>query len=100
MNEITANQHRFAYSESGEGRVALFVHGFPLDSTMWLEQFEALSDVRRCNAADLRGFGASDPSTRGVLSMEEHAARRRSLAPLRALGWAKSPDPDASSMKH
>ncbi len=49
MNEITAKQHRFAYRESAEGRVAFLVHGFPLDSTMWLEQLEALSDVRRCN---------------------------------------------------
>jgi len=40
---------------------------------MWLEQIQMLSDVRRCIAPDLRGFGRSSRSTRPVLSMEGHA---------------------------
>src|ERR1041384_1373527 len=42
----------------GEGRPLLFVHGFPLDHTMWARQVEALSQWR-CIAPDLRGAGAS-----------------------------------------
>jgi len=73
MATITVNHHQFFTRERGRGPVALFVHGFPLDSTMWLEQTERLSDVRRCIVPDLRGFGSSAPSLRTVLTMEEHA---------------------------
>ena len=73
MAHITVNDHEFFYREQGNGSAALFVHGFPLDSTMWLEQIQILSDARRCIAPDLRGFGRSSPSTRPVLSMEDHA---------------------------
>lgn len=73
MSEITVNEHDFFYRERGSGPVALFVHGFPLDSTMWVEQLDALSDIRRCIAPDLRGFGRSAPSVRPVLTMEDHA---------------------------
>lgn len=73
MPQITVNDHEFFYREQGSDSVALFIHGFPLDSTMWLEQVQILSDSRRCIAPDLRGFGRSSPSTRSVLSMEDHA---------------------------
>ena len=73
MPEVTINGHEIFYREQGSGPVALFVHGFPLDSTMWLEQLDALSDARRCIAPDLRGFGRSAPSVRPVLTMEDHA---------------------------
>lgn len=73
MSRITVNGHEFFYREQGSGPAALFVHGFPLDSTMWLEQIQILSGMRRCIAPDLRGFGRSSPSTRTVLSMEDHA---------------------------
>jgi 3-oxoadipate enol-lactonase len=58
------------YRESGEGRLALFIHGFPLDHTLWLDQLAGLAHVRRCVAVDLRGFGRSDPVVEPVLSME------------------------------
>ncbi|HSF85811.1 MAG TPA: alpha/beta fold hydrolase [Acidimicrobiia bacterium] len=60
------------FLDRGEGPVALFVHGFPLDSTMWLDQIERLSDLRRCVAVDLRGFGRSSAVTDEVLTMERH----------------------------
>jgi pimeloyl-ACP methyl ester carboxylesterase len=74
MYSVTANRHRFAYREQGSGPVALFVHGFPLDSTMWLDQIADLSDIRRCVAPDLRGFGYSTPTTESDLSMDRHAS--------------------------
>jgi pimeloyl-ACP methyl ester carboxylesterase len=61
------------YRERGTGPLALFVHGYPLDSTLWLDQLEGLSDVRRCVAIDLRGFGLSEPTSLAVLSMERLA---------------------------
>lgn len=62
------------YRERGSAaRVALFIHGFPLDSTMWLDQLELLADVRRCVAVDLRGFGLSAPASGDSLSMATHA---------------------------
>lgn len=87
MPLITVNDHEFFYREQGTDSAALFVHGFPLDSTMWLEQIRSLSDSRRCIAPDLRGFGRSSPSTRSVLSMEGHA--EDCVAMLDALGIEK-----------
>ena len=73
MGETVIDGSEFFYRERGSGPVALFIHGFPLDASMWIEQLVALSDVRRCVAPDLRGFGRSDPSIRPALSMDEHA---------------------------
>jgi pimeloyl-ACP methyl ester carboxylesterase len=62
-----------AYQSRGEGDLAIFVHGFPLDHRMWLGQLDALSDLRRCVAPDLRGSGRSDPIGPLVLTMEQIA---------------------------
>ena len=64
---------RLHYRDHGEGPVALMVHGFPLDSTMWLDQMERLASGRRCLAVDLRGFGLSAPTRADQLTMEQHA---------------------------
>lgn len=61
------------YRVAGSGPVAVFIHGFPLDSTMWADQLDRLSDMRRCIAVDLRGFGHSPPVAWEVLSIERHA---------------------------
>jgi pimeloyl-ACP methyl ester carboxylesterase len=50
----------------------LFVHGFPLDHTMWQSQFDAFSPNFRVIAPDLRGFGKSTV-TDGVVSMRQMA---------------------------
>ena len=68
------NDTRLHIRQQGTGSVALFVHGFPLDSSMWIEQLADLCDLRRCIAPDLRGFGRSAPVTGAPLTMEEHAA--------------------------
>lgn len=65
---------RLHIRQQGSGPVVLFIHGFPLDSTMWIEQLAALSDKRRCVAVDLRGFGRSSPVNGEPLTMERHAA--------------------------
>ncbi len=61
------------YIDEGSGAVALFIHGFPLDATMWRDQVDRLSAGRRCIAVDLRGFGRSAAVTADVLPMERHA---------------------------
>lgn len=64
------NGNMLFYREAGEGRLALFLHGFPLDHSVWLHQLKGLAHVRRCVAVDLRGFGRSDPIVESELSME------------------------------
>jgi 3-oxoadipate enol-lactonase len=64
------NESSFFYRESGEGPLAVFIHGFPLDHSLWLDQLKGLAHVRRCIAPDLRGFGRSDPTVDPVLTME------------------------------
>jgi pimeloyl-ACP methyl ester carboxylesterase len=43
----------------GDGPAILFIHGYPLDHTVWAPQLEALDGWRRI-APDLRGMGQSD----------------------------------------
>ena len=54
----------------GDGPALLFIHGFPLDRTIWKHQVAALSGWRRI-APDLRGLGSSDAS--GNYSMATYA---------------------------
>ncbi len=56
----------------GQGSPILFVHGFPLDQTMWREQVAELSRDFRCVVPDLRGFGQSTV-TEGTVTMEQFA---------------------------
>jgi haloalkane dehalogenase len=46
-----------AYADRGRGRVALFLHGFPLNSFQWRGAFDRLSRYRRCVAPDSLGLG-------------------------------------------
>jgi pimeloyl-ACP methyl ester carboxylesterase len=64
------NGNMLFYREVGDGPLALFVHGFPLDHSLWLDQLKGLAHVRRCVAVDLRGFGKSDPIVDPTLTME------------------------------
>lgn len=56
----------------GQGSPILFVHGFPLDHTMWREQASELSRDFRCVVPDLRGFGQSTVTV-GTVTMEQFA---------------------------
>lgn len=89
MPYIDLAGNRLHYRERGTcDRVALFIHGFPLDSTMWLDQLALLADVRRCIAVDLRGFGLSDPAPGDSVSMAAHADDLALL--LQTLGIARA----------
>jgi 3-oxoadipate enol-lactonase len=66
----------------GEGPAILFVHGYPLDRTIWRDQVEALEGFRRI-VPDLRGMGQSDAPDLGY-GMSIYAADLAAL--LDALG--------------
>jgi len=70
MSFVEVNGNQLFYREVGSGPLALFIHGFPLDHSLWLDQLKGLAHVRRCVAVDLRGFGNSDPIVDLSLTME------------------------------
>ncbi|MFM8250741.1 MAG: alpha/beta fold hydrolase [Planctomycetota bacterium] len=58
-----------AVVDEGAGEPIVFLHGFPLDHSMWRHQAEFLASRYRVIVPDLRGFGQSD-GVREVLTME------------------------------
>lgn len=48
---------RIAYIDRGAGEVALFLHGFPLNSFQWRGAIDRLSAHRRCVAPDFLAMG-------------------------------------------
>ena len=56
---VTVNGVSLAVEVRGEGPAILFVHGYPLDRTIWRDQVMAVEGYRRI-APDLRGMGQSD----------------------------------------
>jgi 3-oxoadipate enol-lactonase len=59
--QVTVNGFSMASSEAGRGTPLVFVHGFPLNRTLWQPQLEGLSGLARVIAPDLRGHGDSQP---------------------------------------
>ena len=62
----------FFVVDEGQGPVLLFVHGFPLDHTMWESQIAYFKSSFRVLAPDLRGFGRSTVSP-GTVTMRQMA---------------------------
>ena len=62
-NNITINNLTVSYSDHGpdDAPVIIFIHGFPLNKSMWNIQVEALKENYRVIAYDIRGHGNSDP---------------------------------------
>ena len=60
---ITINNLRVSYSDHGpdDAPAIIFIHGFPLNKSMWNVQMDALKDNYRVIAYDIRGHGNSDP---------------------------------------
>ncbi|HXT58560.1 MAG TPA: alpha/beta fold hydrolase [Pirellulales bacterium] len=72
MKRIAVRGAEWNVFDEGAGEPLLFVHGFPLDHTMWQAQLPAFAPRRRVIAPDLRGFGASE--SRGeTVTMEDFA---------------------------
>jgi pimeloyl-ACP methyl ester carboxylesterase len=68
----TASGH-IAYTERGNGTVALFVHGVLLNGHLWRHQLADLSDVRRCIAVDLLAHGDTEISPDQDVSVTANA---------------------------
>lgn len=66
------SEREFNIHLAGSGQPVLFVHGFPLDHTMWTAQIDHFSQRFQVIAPDLRGFGQS-PGTDDLVSMKEFA---------------------------
>jgi 3-oxoadipate enol-lactonase len=79
---LTVHGVNLAVEVRGEGPAILFVHGYPLDRSIWREQIDALEGYRRI-APDLRGMGQSDAPDLGY-GMALYAADLAAL--LDALG--------------
>lgn len=71
VRRITVNGVTLAVDSRGEGPAVLFVHGYPLDRTLWEHQLVSLDGFHRI-APDLRGFGLSDAPDLGY-SMTTYA---------------------------
>jgi len=70
---------RIAYIDRGTGNVALFLHGFPLNSFQWRGAIDRLSDHRRCIAPDFLGLGYTEVAAGQSLAAD---AQARMLATL------------------
>ena len=64
---------RIAYIERGTGNVALFLHGFPLNSFQWRGAIDRLSDHRRCIAPDFLGLGYTEVAAGQSLAADAQA---------------------------
>jgi pimeloyl-ACP methyl ester carboxylesterase len=56
------------FSQRGEGAALVFIHAFPLDSSMWRAQVDFFSDRYRVITPDIIGFGGSQPPRAWTIS--------------------------------
>ncbi len=61
------------YKEVGSGEPIIFIHGYPLDNSIWLPLVPGLENHARLILPDLRGHGQS-PAPAGMYSMDLLAA--------------------------
>lgn len=61
MKSIKLRDGVLSVVDQGSGIPILFVHGFPLDHSMWRAQIDFFAQQYRVIAPDLRGFGKSQP---------------------------------------
>ncbi|HEY6915914.1 MAG TPA: alpha/beta fold hydrolase [Paludibacter sp.] len=60
--KIIVNNLMISYTDAGpdDAPVIIFIHGFPLNKSMWNKQIEALKENYRVIAYDIRGHGDSE----------------------------------------
>jgi pimeloyl-ACP methyl ester carboxylesterase len=73
QRKVETPSGKISYVESGEGPVALFVHGVLLNGYLWRHQLAQLSDVRRCIAVDLLAHGNTEISAGQDVSVTANA---------------------------
>ncbi len=72
MPQQLIREKRWHFIDEGTGPALLFVHGFPLDHTLWRSQWPHFSARYRCIVPDLPGFGDSELQE-GTLTMSQLA---------------------------
>jgi 3-oxoadipate enol-lactonase len=80
VQRLTVNGVSLAVEVRGDGPAVLFIHGYPLDRSIWTHQVAALDGWTRI-APDLRGMGQSDAPDLGY-NMETYAADLAALLDL------------------
>lgn len=75
-----------AYVEQGQGPVALFIHGVPLNGLHWRHVMADLRAGRRCIALDLMGLGYTRIGARHDVSFEAQARMVREFIEAMGLG--------------
>ncbi len=80
FQHLIVNDVATAVDVQGDGMAVLFVHGFPLDRTVWRHVIAPLTGRRRI-APDLRGLGLSDAPASGY-SIPQYADDMVSLLDL------------------
>ena len=56
------------FAERGRGPALVFLHAYPLDSSMWRAQIEFFSNRYRVIAPDIVGFGGSQPAAQWTMA--------------------------------
>jgi 3-oxoadipate enol-lactonase len=61
--KLLVNNLMVSYTDNGpnEAPVIIFIHGFPLNKTMWDNQMNAMKEDYRVISYDIRGHGESEP---------------------------------------
>ncbi len=54
--------YQMSYEDSSDRVPVLWIHGYPLDNTLWDYQIDGLADIARLITPDLRGHGMSEPT--------------------------------------
>jgi 3-oxoadipate enol-lactonase len=80
LPSLAINNAMIDYSDRGQGRNLVLLHGFPLDQRIWRHQFLDLSGQFRVIAPDLPGFGKSTiagPFTMASLADDLHSLLKK-----------------------
>ena len=88
MPATDINGREIHYAEAGSGALAVLIHGYPLDHTLWLDQLAGLAEIRRVVAIDLPGYGMSERVTGAALTMDGLAEDVAGL--IEALGYEQA----------
>jgi len=76
--DIEINRIMIHYEEQGQGLPVIFIHGFPLNHTIWAPVLPLLKSQARLITPDLRGHGQSEAPA-SIYSMDQFAEDMRGL---------------------
>ena len=82
-----------AYRSEGSGEPVIFVHGWGLNSSVWVEQLKSLSDEFQIIAIDLPGHGKTKPKDKNMTVQEAadylcDLVKELALKNVHLVGWS------------